>query len=374
MKYFTLFILSTFFSYLLVLYTKYLSHRYRILAQPQLNRWHNKPIPIHGSFGFFIIFVFFVFFTISIYAPDIRNISETSEVLITQSVFKSITFVVALIGSAIMLFILGFVDDLFSLKASTKIIIQILICTFFILDTEVFYISDNSLLNFSLTLLWLVGILNAANLIDSFDGICASTIVVTSLSLLFITLISSTSDNNSFYMLAIASILSGSVMGFLIHNYPPASIFMGDSGSLSLGFIIAAISIPSEANNFLGLGNNISSVKILLPICILSYPIFDTTLVTFSRILNKKKFYLGGKDHTTHRLANMGYSDSQVLFICLIYSLIGILSGLMIYNYQEYSILIFLLFFSLNFLGFLYMLKTDLIQLFNKQSKGGVKS
>ena len=350
MKFFILFFVATISSYFSISYIRFLSHRYKILASPTTDRWHNKPIPVHGSFGFYIIFLFIFLFSISIYSPDLVTLLETSEKSVAQKAFSNLTFVIALVGSSLLFFVLGFLDDLFSFRASIKFLVQILICALFILDTEIFYISENNLINFLYTLVWLVGITNASNLIDSFDGICGSIILLAALAVLLISINTLIAGHDPFYLHAILSILIGSLFGFLIHNYPPAKIFMGDSGSLSLGFIIAAITIPSQMNNFLGLGDNINIAKTLIPICFLSFPIFDTTLVTISRILNKKKIYLGGKDHTAHRLASMGFSSAIVLLICLVYAIIGITTGFSIHLYSEYAIAIFLIFFLFNFI------------------------
>jgi len=338
LKFFLISIFGALTSYLLVGYVKTISLRYSILAKPKSDRWHDKPIPIHGSFGFYTVFLFFVLFTVSIYSPDIDAIKEGSGNLINSEILKQITFVIALIGSSLIFFIFGFIDDLFDLKALTRLLMQVLICSLFIIDTNMFAISENQLVNFLFTLLWFIGIINATNLIDSFDGIAAGSIIT--ILLIFLSLILNTEGaENLFYLLAIISIFLGVLFGYFIHNYPPATIFMGDSGSLTIGFIIAAITIPSETNNFLGLDSTNILGIILYPCLLLAFPIFDTSLVTISRTISGRKFYQGGKDHTAHRLSKLGLSDRVILFICLFYIMIG---GLLLFSsiHFNFSIII----------------------------------
>ena len=347
---------AMFLSYFLIAYIKSISHKYKILAKPRSDRWHNKPIPIHGSFGFYSIFIFLVLFTLSVYSPDINNLRQSQEILITPVIIKQITFVIALLGSSLLFFIFGFIDDLVNMRPKSRLIFQIIVCSLFIFDTNMFLISEIEVFNFIYTLFWFIGIINAINLIDSFDGVSSGTVVIA--SLVFLALIVNQGDfDGSFYFISITTILIGVLIGYLIHNFPPATIFMGDSGSLSIGFLIAATLVPSESNNYLGLEQAFNIKHILYPCLILSFPIFDTALVTLSRIMNGKKFYEGGKDHTAHRFSIIGFSDRKVLFICLAYS---IFSGSLVLITEILTLsaeLIFLIFFSINIFLLTLMLK-----------------
>ena len=149
------------------------------------------------------------------------------------------------------------------------------------------------------------------------------------------------------------------LLGFLIFNQRPAKLFMGDSGSLPLGFIIAAITFPSEINGYIG-HPDIGSIKlILIPICLLIYPITDTCLVTITRVLNKKKFYLGGKDHSCHRLVASGCKETHSLLICYGYSIVGGASAIGIYKYPDLSLVIFPMLTTLAIIFTIYLARID---------------
>jgi UDP-GlcNAc:undecaprenyl-phosphate GlcNAc-1-phosphate transferase len=164
------------------------------------------------------------------------------------------------------------------------------------------------------TIAWIVGITNAFNLLDNMDGLCAGVgaIAVVFLSLLFW----GTAPDAAL----IALIAAGALGAFLIFNFNPASIFMGDCGSLVIGFIIAVLSLYFSETQA---ANSLSNFTV--PLMLLLVPIFDTTLVTLIRLLSGRKASIGGKDHTSHRLVLMGFSERRaVLFL---YG-IGIISGI----------------------------------------------
>ena len=219
---------AVFLSYFFIAYIKNVSHKYKILAKPRSDRWHNKPIPIHGSFGFYLVFIFLVLFVLSVYSPEINNFRQSQEALITPVIIKQITFVIALLGSSLLFFIFGFIDDLVNLRPKSRLIFQIIVCSLFIFDTNMFLITEITAINFIYTLFWFVGIINAINLIDSFDGVSSGTVLITTLFCLAL-IVSKGNFDGSFYFISIATIFIGVLLGYLIHNFPPATIFMGDS-------------------------------------------------------------------------------------------------------------------------------------------------
>jgi len=155
------------------------------------------------------------------------------------------------------------------------------------------------------TIIWIVGITNAFNLIDNMDGLCAGTGLIAACFLVF--LLNGTMPDG----MNIALILAGALAAFLIFNFKPASVFMGDSGSLVIGVTLALLTLcyAESANT-----NKVSLVAV--PILLLMVPIFDTTLVTVIRILSGRNASVGGRDHTSHRLVLMGFNEkSAVLFL-----------------------------------------------------------
>ncbi|MFN2127397.1 MAG: MraY family glycosyltransferase, partial [Anaerolineales bacterium] len=243
-----------------------------------------------------------------------------------------------LLASALA-FLLGFLDDVYPISPVVKLIFQFAIATIVIAAgyTTKFFtprIPNEYLafvLNIALTYIWIVGITNSVNLIDNMDGLAAGISLISSLILSFFFWYA---GNQSLLYISIA--LAGSVLGFLIYNFPPASIFMGNSGSSFLGLTLAVLAIarePQASNLFAVLG---------VPILIFLLPIIDVIFVTVSRSIEGKSILQGGVDHTSHRLIAFGFSERKVLIILFGIALIaGISAGLLEYaNYWVSLILV----------------------------------
>ncbi len=156
-----------------------------------------------------------------------------------------------------------------------------------------------------LTAVWIVGITNAFNLLDNMDGLSSG---VAAIAAAFFTLLAAMSDQS--YVSALAAAMFGATVGFLIYNFNPASIFMGDSGSLFIGFVLAAIGIK------LRFPDNVSFVTWMTPVLVLAVPIFDTTLVIVSRLRRRlNPLTTPGKDHTSHRLAAAGFTTREAVML-----------------------------------------------------------
>jgi UDP-GlcNAc:undecaprenyl-phosphate GlcNAc-1-phosphate transferase len=213
-----------------------------------------------------------------------------------------------LILPALAIAIVGLLDDIYQLPPWPRFISQsaVGVITSFILylsgsGVEIF---DNQLLNSSATILWVVTIINALNFIDNMDGLATSISMVASLALFVLSYI-----NNQYLVAALSLAIFASCLGFLFWNKKPASIYLGDAGSLYLGFLLAAISIRID------LDNDSAPIRALVLILILAIPIIDTTQVVVSRIAKGKSPFEGGRDHISHLLLNRGLSQRSVLFI-----------------------------------------------------------
>lgn len=159
-------------------------------------------------------------------------------------------------------------------------------------------------LNIALTLLWLLGIANALNFLDNMDGLSAGISAVAVSFMLLLGLV-----NDQFLVSALAAAVLGATLGFLRYNFKPANIFMGDAGSLFLGFLLALLGLQ------LRFPDNVSFVTWMVPVFILAVPIFDMTLVVVSRLRRGLSPNTPGKDHTSHRLVQMGYNQREVVLI-----------------------------------------------------------
>lgn len=170
--------------------------------------------------------------------------------------------------------------------------------------------------NYALTLLWLLGIINAINLMDNMDGLSAGVSAVASAFILLLGAM-----NNQYLVAALGAALLGACLGFLRHNFAPATIFMGDAGAYFLGFWLAVLGIQ------LRFPQNVNFVTWMVPVLILWVPIFDTTLVVFSRLRRGVHPFTGGRDHLSHRLVARGMSQREaVLSLYLLSGIFGMLA------------------------------------------------
>ena len=210
------------------------------------------------------------------------------------------------------MFLLGLVDDIYNLPAKFKLVIQILIATLvYLLGVRidvVFNLIDNPIplgyLSYPITVLWIVGISNAINFIDGVDGLAGSVITVNSITLALIALAVSPGYPIS---ALIAFILAGSMLAFLTYNFNPARIFMGDSGSLFSGFLLAALSVTGVMKG--------AALAILLPFIVLAVPIIDITFASLRRILKGKSPFVADAEHIHHKLLKAGFSQKKTTAI-----------------------------------------------------------
>ena len=285
------FISALMLSLILVRAARWLGIKRGIVAQPRADRWHQMPTPLLGGVGIFFAFI--------------------ASLLLAYTWNRQLNWShIGLLAGSCIIFCLGLYDDIRKLSPPAKLIGQIIAAAVVVLfgySTNFFTPKiDNAIIaqlpNLLLTFLWIVGITNAINLLDNMDGLAAGISLITAGFLIYFFW-----QSNDWSLLVIAIALAGSLLGFLFYNFPPASIFMGDSGSLFLGFTLAVLAIarqPQASNVFAITG---------VPTLLFLLPILDTTLVTLTRLLRGQSPAMGGRDHTSHRLIAFGLSERQTL-------------------------------------------------------------
>ncbi len=298
-------------------------------------RWSNESKPSLGGISLFLGFLFStVLFMILDPEPN---------------VFSNSSFV-GLFLAASLAFIMGLSDDAYNTRPMFKLIIQI-ICGITLIFTNtsidlfhVFWI------DYLLTILWVVVLMNSLNMLDNMDGITGTTVFFTLLSCLFCCYFIGNSEE-PYWIFTIVAML-GALVGFLRYNINPSKIFMGDAGSQFIGLFVAFFTIKYLWN--LGsITENHSWVSLLITLTALTPAAADTLTVVVNRLKAGKSPMVGGKDHTTHHLVYAGYSDRQVWYV---FTLIGflsfVLSVFIIYLVRHNSIFItpiFVLFFLVVF-------------------------
>ncbi len=212
-----------------------------------------------------------------------------------------------LIGATLVSF-LGFWDDRFSLGAGVKLVGQLLAVGLLILNGISVRTLPYPALNLAVTVLWVVGITNALNLLDNMDGLSAGIAAIAAAHFALMCALS-----GQYLVGALSVAVMAACVGFLIYNWNPATIFMGDSGSLFLGYTLASLGIK------LRFPQNVPFVTWMIPLLVLGIPIFDTTLVTISRLRRgRNPITTAGMDHTSHRLTYAGFSRREAVFLLYI--------------------------------------------------------
>ena len=260
-----------------------LARRLGMVAKPKTDRWHKKPTAMLGGVAIWlsVVISFFAF------------IPRTPYGLVVMA-------------ASTFLFLVGLVDDFLHTKPYQKLIGQVMGSAFVIYYGLSLPWTSYSALNVAITIFWLIGITNAVNLLDNMDGLATGIAVIAS-GFLALSFLSTGQITEALMLLTFA----GALLGFLVYNSNPASIFMGDSGSMFIGFFLAS----SALVNLTG-GRSRSLVPVLaVPILILFIPIFDTTFVTILRKFSGRAASQGGRDHTSHRLVALGLSERHAVWM-----------------------------------------------------------
>src|SRR6476619_7433929 len=271
-----------------------LARRYGVVAKPKTDRWHKKPTAMLGGVAIFL----------SVLIPNLFLVPDT-------------TYEYVIIRASTFLFVVGLVDDLIHLKPYQKLIGQVLGAAYVVYYGLSLPWTRSVLINMALAIFWLIAITNAINLLDNMDGLAAGIAIITG-GFLALSFVNTGQYIDAVILLCFASAL----LGFLIYNSNPASIFMGDCGSMFVGFFLASSALVNVSG-----GRSRSFLPVLaVPILVLFIPIFDTTFVTVLRKLSGRAASQGGRDHTSHRLVALGMSERRAVW--MLYGFAG-LSGVL---------------------------------------------
>jgi UDP-GlcNAc:undecaprenyl-phosphate/decaprenyl-phosphate GlcNAc-1-phosphate transferase len=220
-------------------------------------------------------------------------------------------------------FVLGLVDDYFNLAALFKFVGQAMVACLLINHGDSIHILESNFFNVTFTFFWIIGLMNAINMLDNMDGILASTVLI----ILLIALIIRPEESSFELNLHIVCIM-GALISFLYFNWQPAKMYMGDSGSQFLGAFLAWISIQYFWNFREAGVEGFQGKQFLVPILSFIVPLIDTSTVIFFRMQQGISPFVGGKDHLAHHLVYAGFSEKKAVKIL---SIVSILSGLIVF-------------------------------------------
>lgn len=289
------------------------AHATGMVAAPSADRWHERPTALLGGVGVYAGFAAGGLTTLLI--RD-RSLSEAAIAAGGTPLGVSRPWIGVFLAATVM-FAVGLADDRFKLNPTTKLMFQAVAAAVLMSFGVVYPLTPWLVVNVLATFFWFLALTNAMNLLDHMDGVAVG---VAGIAAVFLAV---TLYLDGAYLIAGATLaLAGAAFGFLPYNFPRASIFMGDAGSMFLGALLAGLgaAYPSRVPSA-------SVIAVLfVPAMIVIIPIIDTLLVTTTRTLAGRPVSAGGKDHTSHRLVAMGFSERQVPLV--LYG-VAILGGLM---------------------------------------------
>lgn len=306
------------------------SHKMGVYDMPAGRKNHGEPIPYLGGAAIYISFMSVI--AIHMWLLDMLNgkiefatkIAENLHYTVSLGEMPAYSRALGIVIGGTLIFLVGLVDDLFTLKARWKLVAQIaagLIVVAFGVRLQLFF--ESELFASFVTVLWIVFVVNAFNFMDNMDGLCAG--VATIAALIFFLVVF---PLNQTLTAAILLTLAGITLGFLYYNFNPAKIFMGDSGAMFLGFILASLTVAGSFYT----SDQMSPWSLLTPIFVLGVPIFDTLGVVYLRFRAGLPIHVGDNRHFSHRLVNLGMSQrDSVIFIYLVAISVGLGATLLRY-------------------------------------------
>jgi UDP-GlcNAc:undecaprenyl-phosphate GlcNAc-1-phosphate transferase len=301
-------------------------------------RWNNMSKPAFGGISFYIIFLL----SISSYPIFF----EQSGILFSKKLM-------GILASCTLAFLMGLSDDAYNTKPLLKLFVQIA-CGIILISTGTHIaIFENNFLNYSITIFWVVGLMNSINMLDNMDAITTVVSITILLNALLILILNQNISN--VYALVIIGVLAA-LIGFLFFNWHPSKMFMGDTGSQFLGLFLAIIGILYFWNTPDVKGNLIQSKQFFATLLTFAVPIIDTTTVTINRIRNKKSPFIGGKDHTTHYFYYKGLTEKRIAILFALIAVISMCFNILIIKYINHWGYLHIGLFSLYFISLFWFM------------------
>lgn len=340
--YLAVFLIALIISFLATWPVKYFALRLKAVDHPSERKVHTEPVPRMGGVAIFIGFLTALTAQLvyqRLYPSDIIRLRISSEL-------KGV-----LLGATLIL-IIGLLDDIFELLPLAKLIGQVAAASVLVgygvrmefignpVNGGLIYLGSVGIV---LTVIWVVAFINILNFIDGLDGLAAGISAIAAFSFAFFAW-----QTGQIGTTIVALAIAGSALGFLRHNFNPAKIFMGDSGSMFLGFLFGAITVD-------GVMKSIAAIAMLAPLIIMGVPILDGALAVLRRYRGGQPVTQADRDHLHHRLLRRGFSHRQAVVIIYLWSTALSAFGLTLKvspSAQKYLVILFLLFLSYLFAEF----------------------
>ncbi len=347
-EYISVFILAFVFVYSITPWIIKLAHKINFVDNPNARKIHKKAVPLMGGVSVVIGFIALVMY----------------DVIIVSNRYFNMRLIGYLLG-VVVIVLVGLIDDKRGMNPVVKMAGQFLACSLFIftnfgtlvwvnlpfggdLTFPMILLNNDIMFNnfFSVPILyiWMIGLMNATNFLDNMDGMITGISAIIALGFFAFSMIINPDNSSSALWLSLMGLLSlsyaGSVLGFLPYNFNPAKIFLGDAGSMFIGYFLSSMGILMA--NFASLQFQ-SKWFYLLPVILISFAIFDICFVSITRKRDGRLVWQGGKDHTTHRIKNMFHSVKVTALLIYAINIIIVILTIMVTIIGSYILLLSIL-------------------------------
>jgi UDP-GlcNAc:undecaprenyl-phosphate GlcNAc-1-phosphate transferase len=317
---------------------KSISSRAGFVARPTEDRYHSSIIALGGGIAitttilsFLIAGILIVRFLIapgllSSPVPSVVEGLDQSVTVHTAGFLGKTTHLVIVLACIAALFLLGLIDDIKRLGPYPKLAVQfaVALAAAFFADIRLEFFIQSKLLTSTLSAIWIVLIINVLNFLDNMDGAAAGIAVIVAAILFTVA-----ASGGQVFVGAMALLFIGSLLGFLAFNFPPAKIFMGDAGSLPLGFILALLTLRTTYYHQADSGQ---WYPVLIPLISMAVPLYDFLSVSFLRIRQGKSPFVGDTQHFSHRLRRLGLTDTQTVLTLYLATLCTGIGAIFLYQ------------------------------------------
>jgi UDP-GlcNAc:undecaprenyl-phosphate GlcNAc-1-phosphate transferase len=300
---------SFFLSTILTGVVKVFALRAGFVSHPVKDRFAERTVPLGGGIAIFITLLLFIVPAAIVmkFPPDqIKSIAEVSNINPSDFLAK-VNQLMTILLCAFVLLALGLWDDKKHLGPFLKLGVQfaVAIAAALLADVRVELFVENKIITSVLSAFWIVLIINAFNFLDNMDGLSAGIAIIAS-SILF----AAAAISGQVFVSGLALVLVGALLGFLVFNFPPAKIFMGDAGSLVVGFFVAILTLRTTYYREAESGR---WYAVLMPLLVMAVPLYDFISVTLLRMAQGKSPFVGDTQHFSHRLKRRGLTDTQTV-------------------------------------------------------------
>ncbi len=300
------------------------------VARPMADRYHRTIIPLGGGIAIFWTIAFFILAGVlgakMLCCGLFSNLFDESVTAYQQGLIDKSNDILFVLASAAILHFVGLWDDKKHLGPGLKLIMQFTAATIAAVfaDIRVEFFIESKLLTTVASVFWIVLMINAFNFMDNMDGLTAGIAAITS-AVLFV----AAAMSGQVFVSALALVFIGAVLGFLLFNFPPAKIFMGDCGSMVIGFFVAVLTLRTT---YYHQGVSGKIYPVLLPLIVMAVPLYDFASVTILRISQGKSPFVGDTQHFSHRLKKRGLSDRQTALTLYLATLCTGISAIFLYQ------------------------------------------